>query len=407
MVRACDGRSQPSPFSSLPAAPSPSSAHRRATGVSSRRSCARATPPGACIQRGRTYSAFRASRASPPCRRRLSSPPSSSATSGSSRPSRTRSRRGVRAFFLPGLGNEAGAGRAGDRGADRGAGREPRTLRPDRAELHGRRRAGGALALDRNCARHLPPGPRLGHLPVGLDRRGAPRDRAAGRLPLRRLVRRRGGHGRGRLPRLPGRGRRDRRDRPLPRDGAPARRRSPPRSNAARRPGSRSSASRSGARRPAAARRSPTPEPLSAPSAPSRRFCAGTAPSRWRTSRRSSRPSRCSGARAGRAGSASPRSRSRAARARFSPTRARPRACRSSRSRRARRGAHVPLPELPRAGEPARRVGDRRGGGRLPGLARDPGRLGRLRHPPRAGRPVAVSRRRGARVVLHDRESTR
>ena len=110
---------------------------------------------------------------------------------------------------------------AGGRRADRGA--RPRGGRSAaRAELHGSRRARGGLALDRDRAGHLSSGPRLGGLAVWVDRRGASRDRPAGRLSLGRLVRRRGGHGRRRHPRLLRGGRGDWRDRALPGDGAPA-----------------------------------------------------------------------------------------------------------------------------------------------------------------------------------------
>ena len=57
------------------------------------------------------------------------------------------------------------------------------------------------------------------------------------------------------------------------------------------------------------------------------------------------------------------------------------------------------LSELPRAREPARRLGHRRRDRGVPALARAPRRVGRVRRALRAGRPVAVPRRDERRMV--------
>ena len=69
--------------------------------------------------------------------------------------------------------------------------------------------------------------------------------------------------------------------------------------------------------------------------------------------------------------------------------------------------AHGRVPELPRAGKPARRVGDRRRDGGLPAIARAPGRVGRVRRARGAGRPLAVPRPVERRVVRADAANAR
>ncbi len=130
---------------------------------------------------------------------------------------------GVRAFVVPG--HRCG-GRRG-RPRDHRARRRPRSRgrRLDgRPELHGRRRPRRRVRVDRTTPAHDAARPRGDALPVRLDGRRLPLARRPGGDPLRRVARRRGSHGRRRLPRLP-RGRRGHPgDRAVPGDGAPPRR---------------------------------------------------------------------------------------------------------------------------------------------------------------------------------------
>ena len=127
---------------------------------------------------------------------------------------------GVRAFVVPGVGAEAGV--AAKPTTERLAPRARARRRAARPELHGRRsspadrRPGSAAAPTTTAPGHVAVA-----LPVGLDRGRVPLARRPRRLPLRRLVGRRGGHRRGRLPRVLRRGRGDARRRALPRDRAP------------------------------------------------------------------------------------------------------------------------------------------------------------------------------------------
>ena len=245
---------------------------------------------------------------------------------------------GVRSFVIPGLGAEAGADGASDRGAlaaradDIGAAvvgpncmgiARPDGPSPWLGTVAGDVLAGSRRRWSRSRARSrrrcIACGPRVGfRVVVSCGGELVPRRRRLRRLPRRRRGNARGGR--------------------LPRDGATARRPSPQAlARCADGRQARSSASRSGARLPPRGRRWRTRARSSARTAPSRPCCAVTARSRSTTSTTSSRPSRCSDGGADRAGCASRPSRSRAGSARCSPITARRPACRSSRSRRSSR----------------------------------------------------------------------
>ena len=68
---------------------------------------------------------------------------------------------------------------------------------------------------------------------------------------------------------------------------------------------------------------------------------------------------------------------------------------------------HRRVPELPRSRQPARRLGHRGRDGGLPAVARAPRRVGRVRHPPCAGRPLPVPRPHERRVVRADTADAR
>ena len=65
------------------------------------------------------------------------------------------------------------------------------------------------------------------------------------------------------------------------------------------------------------------------------------------------------------------------------------------------------LSELPRSRKPTRRMGHRGRDGGVPALARAPRRVGRLRRPPRPGRPLPVPRSDERRVVRADAPHSR
>ena len=351
-------------------------------------------------RRGRRASA--ATRASPSCRNCPSARSSWSTTSASRRRSRTP---------LPPVFARSSCPES--------APRQERRRRPTTERLAARARELGAALLGPNCMGFFVPGgaaawngrpqdttrrgPCRRALPVGLDRRRVPLARRAHRPPLRRLVRRRGGHRRGRLPRVLRRGSGDARRRVS--SSRPCADREAfvdalRRCAEADKPVVCLKVGRSeAAARAALSHTGALVGSDRAFSAVLRRYSAievGDFHELVETLEILGRDRWPSGTRI--AGSLRVGRRVRAPR--------RPRGGRGHSVRaavaRARSGTHGGVSELPRARQPARRLGHRRRDRGLPAVARAPRRVGRVRRPRRAGRPLPVPRSDERRVVRAD-----